>query len=154
MGLWHSRGVSTFHQAAIHDDGHEGVQRTLHRLRRNFHSPNLCVVVQDYVRACATYQRYKTKHLHPVGLLLPLSVPMAIWSNISIDFVKALPRVGGKSVILMVVDRFSEYCQFIALAHPYSAESVAQAFFSEIVHLHGIPQSIVLDRDPVFTSLF
>jgi hypothetical protein len=79
---------------------------------------------------------------------------MAIWSNISIDFVKALPRVGGKSVILMVVDRFSEYCQFIALAHPYSAESVAQAFFSEIVHLHGIPQSIVSDRDLVFTSLF
>jgi hypothetical protein len=52
-------------------------------------------------------------------------VPTAIWSDIDIDFVEALPRVGGKSAILTVVDRFSKYCHFIALAHPYSAESVA-----------------------------
>ena len=64
------------------------------------------------------------------------------------DFIKALPRVGGKSVILTIVDRFSKYCHFISLAHPYSVESVAQAFFSDIVRLHGIPQSIVSDRDP------
>jgi hypothetical protein len=71
-----------------------------------------------------------------------------------LDFVEALPRVRGKSVILTVVDRFSKYCHFIPLAHPYSAESVAQAFFADIVRLHGVPQSIVSDRDPVFTSNF
>lgn len=70
------------------------------------------------------------------------------------DFVEALPRVGGKSVILTVVDRLSKYAHFIPLAHPYSAESVAQSFFSDIVRLHNIPQSIVSDRDLVFTSLF
>jgi hypothetical protein len=68
--------------------------------------------------------------------------------------VEALPRVRGKSVILTVVDRFSKYCHFIPLAHPYLAESVAQAFFTDIVRLHGIPQSLVSDRDPVFTSTF
>ena len=57
-------------------------------------------------------------------------------------------------MILTVVDRFSKYAHFIPLAHPYSAESVADAFFSEIVHLHGLPVSIVSDRDPVFTSTF
>jgi IS30 family transposase len=71
-----------------------------------------------------------------------------------LDFIEALPRVGGKSVILTVVDRFSKYCHFIALAHPYSAESVAQAFFADIVRLHDVPQSMVSDRDPVFTSMF
>jgi hypothetical protein len=70
------------------------------------------------------------------------------------DFVEALPRVKGKSVILTVVDRFSKYAHFLPLAHPYSAETVAQAFFTDIVRLHGIPQSIVSDRDPVFTSNF
>jgi hypothetical protein len=70
------------------------------------------------------------------------------------DFMEALPRVRGKSVILTVVDRFSKYCHFIPLAHPYSAESVAQAFFTDIVRLHGVPQSIVSDRDTVFTSAF
>jgi transposase InsO family protein len=140
--------------AATHDDGHEGVQRTLHRLRRDFYFPAMRRVVQDFVRACATCQRNKSDHLHLAGLLLPLPVPQAVWSDVGLDFIEALPRVGGKSMILTVVDRFSKYCHFIPLAHPYSAESVAQAFFTEIVRLHGIPQSMVSDRDSVFTSTF
>jgi hypothetical protein len=140
--------------AATHDDGHEGVQRFLHRLRRDFHFPNMRRIVQDFIRACTTYQRYKSEHLHPAGLLLPLPVPQAFWTDIGLDFVEALSRAGGKSVILTVVDRFSKYCHSIPLAHPYSAESVAQAFFADIVRLHGVPQSMVFDRDPVFTSAF
>jgi hypothetical protein len=111
-------------------------------------------VVQDFVRECVTCQRYKSEHLHPVGLLLPLPVPQGVWSVIAIDFIEALPRVRGKSVILTVVDRFSEYSHFIPLAHPYSAESVAQAFFADIIRLHGVPQSIGSDCDPIFTSTF
>ena len=139
---------------AIHADGHEGVQRTLHRLRRDFHFPNMKQRVQDMVRTCAVCQQYKSEHLQPAGLLLPLPVPQGVWIDIALDFVEALPRVRGKSVILTVVDRFSKYCHFIPLAHPYSAESVAQAFFADIVRLHGVPQSIVSDRDTVFTSAF
>jgi hypothetical protein len=60
---------------AVHDDGHEGVQRMLHRLRHDFHFSNMKLLVQDLVRACAVCQRYKTEHLHPAGLLLPLSAP-------------------------------------------------------------------------------
>jgi hypothetical protein len=110
--------------------------------------------VQDWVRSCAVCQRNKAEHLHPVGLLLPLPVPQGVWTDIALDFIEALPRVRGKSVILTVVDRFSKYCHFIPLAHPYSAESVAQAFFADIIRLHGILLSIVSDRDPVFTSNF
>jgi len=106
--------------AVVHEDGHEGVQRTLHRIWRDFHSPNLRRVVQDFIRACSTCQRYKSEHLHPAGLLLPLPVPSAVWTDLGLDFVEALPRVGGKSVILTVVDRFSKYCHFIPLSHPYS----------------------------------
>jgi transposase InsO family protein len=139
---------------AVHKEGHEGVQRTLHRLRRDFHFPHMKRVVQDFVRACAVCQRNKPEQLHPAGLLLPLPVPQGVWTDIAMDFVEALPRVKGKSVILTVVDRFSKYAHFLPLAHPYSAETVTQAFFTDIVRLHGIPQSIVSDRDPVFTSNF
>ena len=75
-----------------------------------------------------------------------------MWVGISMDFIEGLPKVGGKSVILTVVDRFSKYAHFIALSHPYTASSVARAFFDGIVRLHGFPTSIVSNRDPVFSS--
>jgi hypothetical protein len=125
--------------AAVHNDGHEGIHRTLHRLRRDFHFPNMRHLVQDFVKACVTCQQYKSDHLRPIGLLQPLPVPSAVWADIGINFIEALPKVQGKTVILSVVDRFSKYCHLIPLAHPYTAESVAHAFFTDIVRLHGIP---------------
>jgi hypothetical protein len=91
---------------------------------------------------------------HPTGLLQPLLVPSQVWSDISMDFIEGFPKVGGKSVVLTVVDRFSKFAHFMALGHPYSAASVAKAFFEGIVWLHGIPCSIVSDRDTIFTSAF
>ena len=99
-------------------------------------------------------QRNKSEHLHPGGLLQPLDVPTTVWADVAMDFVEALPKVNGKTVILTVVDRFSKAAHFIALSHPYTATSVARAFFAEVVRLHGIPSSVVSDRDPVFTSSF
>jgi hypothetical protein len=84
--------------------------------------------------------------------LQPLEVPSQVWADIAMDFVEGLPRVHSKSVILTMVDRFSMYGHFIALSHPYTAASVARAFFAEVVRLHGFPVSIVIDQDPVFTS--
>jgi transposase InsO family protein len=71
-----------------------------------------------------------------------------IWEYISMDF------IGGKSVILTVVDHLCKYTHFIPLAHPYSATTVGHKFFSVIVRLHGLPKSIVSDRFVVFTSRF
>jgi hypothetical protein len=140
--------------SAIHNDSHEGIQRALHRLHRAFHVPSARKIVQDFVRACVVCQKNKTELLQLGGLLQPLPVPSAVWQDISLDFVEGLPKVAGKSVILTVVDRLSKYAHYIPLGHPYTAESVARAFFAEIVRLHGMPASIVSDRDPVFTSAF
>jgi hypothetical protein len=126
--------------AAIHEDGHEGMQHTLHHLQRDFHFPNM--------------RRYKSEHLHPAGLLMPLPVPQGVWTDVALDFVEGLPKLRGKMVILTMVDRLSKYCHIVPLAHPYSAKSVAQAFFADIVRLHGVPKSLVSDRDLVFTSKF
>lgn len=142
-----SRALPTVLQLA-HTKGHEGIQKTLQRLRLDFFIDNDHRVVRDFVRACATCQRNKTETLHPAGLLQPLAVPTAVWADISLDFVEGLLKVNGKSVILMVVNRFSKYAHFIALGHPYTASTVARAFFNEIVRPHGFPESIVSDRDP------
>jgi hypothetical protein len=116
-----------------------------------------CLFVPDHddvrhQRHCGQPVFYKTETLRPAGLLQPLDVPSQVWADISMDFIEGLPKVGGKSVILMVVDRFSKYAHFIALSHPYTATSVARTFFNDIVRLHGFPLSIVTDRDPVFTG--
>lgn len=115
---------------SVHAVGHDGVHKTLHRLQADFHVPNDRVVLQEFVRACAVCQRNKSEHLQPGGLLQPLEVPSTVWADVAMDFIEALPKVHGKSVILTVVDRFSKAAHFIALAHPYTAVSVARAFFT------------------------
>jgi hypothetical protein len=142
------------HQALqmAHSAGHEGVQKTLHRMRSDFYILGDRALVQAWVRICTMFQRNKTKMRQSAGLLQPLEVPSQVWADISIDFIEGLPKVAGKSVILTVVDRFSKYTHFIPLGHPYTAASVTQAFFDDIVLLHGFPSSIVTDRDPVFIS--
>lgn len=88
------------------------------------------------------------------GLLQPLEVRHAVWADIAMDFVEGFPKVAGKSVILIVVDRFFKYAHFIPVGHSYTTTFVALAFFNKFVRLHGLPHSIVSDRDPVFTSNF
>jgi transposase InsO family protein len=77
-----------------------------------------------------------------------------VWDDVAMDFIKGFPRINRKSVIFTVVDRLLMYVHFIPLGHPYSATSVARAFFDNIVRLHGIPNSIVSDQDAVFTSTY
>jgi hypothetical protein len=78
----------------------------------------------------------------------------AVWADISMNFVEGFPKAQGKSVILTVVDRLSMYTDFIPLGHPYTVTTVAQVFFTDIVCLHGLPSSILSDRDPTFTIAF
>jgi hypothetical protein len=120
----------------------------------DFHVPGARALVHNFVRACTTCQRNKTDQLQPAGLLQPLSVPSPVWVDIGIDFIEGLPKVNGRLVMLMVNDRFSKSAHFLPLGHPYMATTVARAFFNNIVKLHGVPSSIVNDRDLAFTSRF
>jgi hypothetical protein len=135
-----------------HSSTHEGIQKTLHQLRATFYIDHDRRLISDFVKSRSTCQRNKSESLHPAGLLQPLPIPSRVWADISMDFIEALPKVHGKSVILTVVDRFSKFAHFVPLGHPYTATSVARAFFNDIVRLHGLPESIVSDRDPVFTG--
>jgi hypothetical protein len=79
---------------------------------------------------------------------------MIVWAHVSMDFMEGFPRVNGKTIILTIMDLFSKYAHFLPMSHPYTTTSVAKVFFDAIIKLHGILESIVSDRDPVFTSKF
>jgi IS30 family transposase len=70
------------------------------------------------------------------------------------DFIEGLPSSHGCNVILVVVDRFTKYGYFLSLSHPYTASKVAYIFLTHIFKLHGMPKTIVSDRDPTFASTF
>ncbi|GAU50199.1 hypothetical protein TSUD_408870 [Trifolium subterraneum] len=97
----------------------------------------------------------KIEHQKPVGPLQPLEIPEWKWEHITMDFVTGLPRnQKGEDSIWVIIDRLTKSTHFIAVKSTYKASRYAEIFLEEIVKLHGVPLSIVSDRDPTFTSHF
>ncbi|GKC42238.1 ty3-gypsy retrotransposon protein [Tanacetum coccineum] len=90
----------------------------------------------------------------PYGLLQPLLTPSQPWHDISMDFITQLPPSKGKVCIWVIVDRLSKYAHFLPLSPNYTAITLASIFMHEIYRLHGLPKTIVSDRDPLFLSRF
>lgn len=131
---------------------HPGVLRTLSFLRRYFWWPAMAKDAKEYVSACSTCARNKLSNRPPPGLLQPLPTPARPWSHVSLDFVTGLPPSAGNTTILTIIDRFSKAAHFIALPKLPSALETARLLTSHVFRLHGIPEDIVSDRGPQFTS--
>lgn len=134
--------------------GHSGGERTYQRLKQAFYWRGMKQDIIRYVAECDVCQRNKNETVATPGLLQPLPIPNRLWSDISMDFIEGLPISTHKTAIMVVVDRLSKYAHFIPLPHLYTAAMVAQAFLDNIFKLHGMPSSIISDRDPIFTSTF
>lgn len=108
--------------------------------------------MEDFVHQCAICQHAKHEHIKSPGLLQPLPIPTEPWRDLTMDFNEGLPTSEGYEVTMVVVDRFTKYAHFVPLRHPCTAATVARAFWENIIKLHGVPHSIVSDRDRIFTS--
>ncbi|XP_065636169.1 uncharacterized protein LOC136070305 [Quercus suber] len=134
--------------------GHSGYLKTFHRAKRDWFRWGMKQDLKDYIKCCDICQRIKHETSRPAGLLQPLAIPHTPWTSISMDFVEGLPKSQKQEVVLVVVDRLTKFVHFIPLSYPYTTAKVASLFMQHIFKLHGMPTSIVSDRDPIFTSKF
>jgi hypothetical protein len=81
------------------------------------------------------------------GLLQSLELSYSPWKSTSVDFIVALPDSEGHTQIMVVVDRFSKMAHFIVLTETATSRDAAKAFLREVWKLHGLPESIISDRD-------
>lgn len=131
-----------------------GVAKTLARLTENFYWPGVRKDVKHFVAACVDCQQTKFETKKVVGLLCSLPVPCHPWEDLSLNFIRGLPSFHGHTTILVVVDRFSKGVHLGMLPTQHSAYSVAILFINITGKLHGMPRSLVSDRDPLFISNF
>ena len=113
------------------------------------------VDIAEWVSKCLTCQKVKAEHQKPSGLLQPLEIPEWKWEQIAMDFVVGLPLTQSKcDAIWVIVDRLTKSAHFLPINERYSVDRLANMYLKEIVARHGVPVSIVSDRDPRFNSRF
>ncbi|CAI7889202.1 unnamed protein product [Closterium sp. NIES-53] len=135
--------------------GHFGSNKTLAGIAKYYYWPRMAADVQQFVTSCDTCQRMKSSKQKKTGLFQPLPVPEQPWQVVSLDFITGLPSTSrGHDSILVVIDKFSKMGHFIPTNATPTAEATARLFFDRIITIHGIPATLISDRDPKFTSKF
>ncbi|GJS43651.1 ty3-gypsy retrotransposon protein [Tanacetum coccineum] len=144
--------LSEFHNTSM--VGHSGVKKMLVGMSALFYWKGMRKTIEDFIRKYLVCQQTKYSTQAPAALLQPFPTPSGVWEDVSMDFVTGLPVYKGLSVILVVMDRFTKYAHFGTLPASFNAPKVAKVFMDMVIKHHGIPKTIVSDRDPIFVSKF
>ncbi|KAK3515722.1 hypothetical protein QTP70_030166, partial [Hemibagrus guttatus] len=131
---------------------HPGVHQTSQLPCRRFWWSTMRQDIEDFVRTCSTCAQTRGSHQLPEGLLDPLPVPRRPWSHISIDFLTDIPNSGGFTAVMVIIDRFSKACKLVPIKELPTALQTADALFQHVFWNFGLPEDIVSDRGPQFTS--
>ncbi|XP_073276461.1 uncharacterized protein [Primulina huaijiensis] len=128
---------------------HPGSTKMYRDLKNNFWWNGMKRDVAEFVSRCQVCQQFKAEHQRPGGLLQPLEIPELKWEHISMDFVVGLPKCRqSHEGIWLIVDRLTKSTHFLPFRMNYNLDKLASLYMDNIVRLHGVPVSILSDRDP------
>ncbi|GJW19509.1 putative reverse transcriptase domain-containing protein [Tanacetum coccineum] len=133
---------------------HPGSDKMYQDMKQLYWWPNMKADIATYVSKCLTCLKVKAEHQKPSGLLVQPDIPQWKWDNITMDFVTKLPRTpSGYDTIWVIVDRLTKSAHFLLMRENDPMDKLARLYIKEVVTIHGIPVSIICDRDVGFTSL-
>ncbi|GJZ49549.1 putative reverse transcriptase domain-containing protein [Tanacetum coccineum] len=134
---------------------HPGATKMYLDLKKNYWWPGMKRDCVKCVEKCLTCLKVKAEHQKPYGKIQPLEIPVWKWEKITMNFVTKLPRTTKKhDLIWVIVDRLTKSAHFIPIRENMPVPKLAKIYVNEIVAHHGVPVSIVSDRDGRFTSNF
>ena len=134
---------------------HPGATKMYYDLKPDYWWPGMKRDIVKYVEQCLTCLQVKTEHQQPYGKLQPLEIPVSKWERITMDLITKLPKTPRQyDAIWVIVDRLTKSAIFLPIKESMSSEALAELYLREVVARHGVPVSIVSDRDIRFTSRF
>ncbi|XP_021979639.1 uncharacterized protein LOC110875744 [Helianthus annuus] len=134
---------------------HPGSTKMYKNIRDEYWWPGMKQSINEYVEKCMTCSQVKTEHQKPAGCLFQPEIPEWKWEMITVDFITKLPRTkNGHDTIWVIVDRLTKSAHFLPIREDYKMDKLARIYVKEIVTRHGVPISIISDRDSRFTSRF
>ncbi|GKB11059.1 putative reverse transcriptase domain-containing protein [Tanacetum coccineum] len=134
---------------------HPGFDEMYQDMKKLYWCPNMKADITTYVSKCMTYAKVKVEHQRPSGFLVQPEIPQWKWDNIMMDFITKLPKsLQGYDTIWVIVDRLTKSAIFVPMRETDPMEKLARMYLKEVVTRHGIPVSIICDRDPRFASNF
>ncbi|GJW55288.1 putative reverse transcriptase domain-containing protein [Tanacetum coccineum] len=134
---------------------HPGSDKMYQDMKKLYWWPNMKADIATYVSKCLTCAKVKAEHQRPSGLLVQPKIPEWKWDNITMDFVTKLPKTSqGYDTIWVIVDRLTKSAIFTPMRETDPLDKLARLYLKEVVTRHGIPVSIICDRDPRFASNF
>ncbi|GJS02200.1 putative reverse transcriptase domain-containing protein [Tanacetum coccineum] len=134
---------------------HPGSEKMYQDVKKLYWWPNMKADIATYVSKCLTCARVKAEHQRPSGLLVQPAIPEWKWDNITMDFITKLPKSSqGFDTIWVIVDRLTKSAHFLPIRENDPLDKLARLYLNRIVARHGIPVSIICDRDGRFTSNF
>ncbi|GJX60427.1 putative reverse transcriptase domain-containing protein [Tanacetum coccineum] len=134
---------------------HPSSEKMYQDMKKLYWWPNMKANIATYVSKCLTCAKFKGEHQRPLGLLVQPDIPQWKWDNITMDFITKLPKSSqGYDTIWVIVDQLTKSAIFVPMRETDPMDKLARMYLKEVVTRHGIPLSIICDRDPRFASNF